>query len=438
MATDCWPWIKPVLSSLSANAQKDLFIVKLLSLFSSLAARPKRKKALAAISLLMVSAIFLFFAVHFDFSDELHGLYLLKCDRGRLFDLKGDLMLGEESELLAKIEFDPIMDFFRYEHSHQPNSPHLSYSWNRLNGSGYVFNYHDDGTQVLTCFSRFRDSRGDIPKGLFVGGGLPYSKHDNTQLTMSATGMAHYDGKTWHHLWCNANETIASSPDDKHDPSTWEFLSSKVLFSDSKKLIIRSSHRLPFGATTLRIDRYALFRAGEDYFILLMKITNIGQNPTYYFYVYGDEPWVGQFGSSGGNVGWAKGKLFYYEEALDPLRYSYAGMYDIGNPVIMGEKNGFSGVANFIEWIGDNKPNLVYFSNQEGHFAEGKERVPLYSKDNRVIFLQWGPRPIAPQGRDFMILAIGLAGNDPKTGLPFKPSVGLDQSDFDIILADTP
>ncbi|WP_243689505.1 hypothetical protein [Geotalea toluenoxydans] len=99
-------------------------------------------------------------------------------------------------------------------------------------------------------------------------------------------------------------------------------------------------------------------------------------------------------------------------------------MYDIGNPVILGEQNRFSGLANFIEWIGDNKPNLVYFSNKEGQFAEEKERVPLYSKDNRVIFLQWGPRPIMPQGRDYIILAIGMAGTDPKNGMPFKPDVG--------------
>ncbi|WP_243370996.1 hypothetical protein [Geotalea sp. SG265] len=383
--------------------------------------------------------IAIYFAGHFDFSDELHGFYLLSCDRGRLFDLKGDLLLGEENRLLAKFEFDPILDFFRYEHSHKPNHPHLTYSWNRLNGSGYVFNYHDDGTMLLTCFSRFRDSRGEIPKGVFVGGGLPYSKHDNAQLTMSATGMAHFDGKSWHHLWCNANETIASSPDDKHDPSTWDFLGSKVLFSDDKKLIIRSSHSVPFGATTLRIDRYAIFRAGENYFILLMKLTNIGNTPAYYYYVYGDEPWVGQFGSSGGNIGWAKGRLFYFEGSVDPRQYSYAGMYDIGNPMILGEKgSSFSGKANFIEWIGDNKPNLVYFSNKEGQFAEEKERVPLASKDNRVIFLQWGPRPLMPRDRDFMILAIGLANKDPHSMFPVKPDVGLDQSDFDIILSDSP
>ncbi|GAB7027146.1 hypothetical protein JCM15764A_23940 [Geotalea toluenoxydans] len=410
--------------------------MKLYSLLSPLLTWVKQIKLMAATVITVITVIFIYAAGHFDFSDDLHGLYLLRCDRGRLFDLKGDLLLGEENRLLAKFELDPIMDLFRYEHSHKPNHSHLSYSWNERNGSGYIFNYREDGTQLLTCFSRFRDSQGEIPKGLFLGGGLPYSKHDNAQLTMSATGMAHFDGKQWHHLWCNANETIASSAEEKHDPSTWQFLNSKVLFSDSKKLIIRSSHQFPFGTTTLRIDRYAIFRAGENYFILMMKISNIGNDPAYYYYVYGDEPWVGQFGSSGGNVGWARGRLFNFEGALDPQQYSYAGMYDIGNPVILGEQNRFSGLANFIEWIGDNKPNLVYFSNKEGQFAEEKERVPLYSKDNRVIFLQWGPRPIMPQGRDYIILAIGMAGTDPKNGMPFKPDVGLDQTDFDVIQSD--
>lgn len=397
----------------------------------------KRKLAVVSAAATIVAGISLYFSCHYDLSGDFHGLYILRCDRGRLFDVKSDLMLGEENRLLIRFELDPLLEAFSYKPRNQPNHPHLSYSWNESKGSGYIFNYNADGTQLLTCFSRFRDSQGEIPKGLFVGGGLPYSKHDQSQLTMSATGMAHYDGRNWHHLWCNANETIASSDTDKHDPSTWTFLNSKVLYSDSRKLLIRSSHMLPFGRTKLRIDRYALFRAGENFFIMVIKIKNIGNHPGQYYYVYGDEPWVGEFGTSGGNIGWTRDLLHYFESAINPYKYSYAGMFDIGNPMIIGERQKFTGLANFIEWMGTNKPNLVYFSNKEGQFAEESQHVPLYSKDNRVIFLQWGPRVLMPQGRDCIMMAVGMADRTTKDGIPVKPQVGLDQNDYEHIFNDT-
>jgi len=399
-------------------------------IFFNIASFSKRKRLVAiTITAIVLPFLFLFFATHFDFSSDFEGIYLLSCDRGLLYDIKNDLMLGEENRLLAKIEFDPLYNFFSGEKKLSANTPHLNYRWSNRNGNGYIFNYSADGKQLLTCFSRFRDSQDMVPKGLFVGGGLPYSKHDDIELTMSATGMAHFDGKEWHHLWCNANETIASSPDEKHDPSTWTFLGSKVLHASDSKLVLKSSHELPFDKTVLHIDRYAIFRAGETYFTLLIKIANVGSSQTDYYYVYGDEPWVGEFGTSAGNVGWTKDRLHYYETALNPLQHSYAGMYDIGNPLILGGKSKYSGLANFIEWMGDIKPGLVYFSNKEGQFVNEEQKVPLYSKDNRVIFLQWGPRTLMPGSQDLLIMAIGMADGTAKSGVPLKPEVRLDQAD---------
>jgi hypothetical protein len=387
-----------------------------------------KRKRLIALAVIGLPLLFLFFAIHFDFSSELEGIYILKCDRGRLFDVHSDLLLGDENRLLAKVEFEPVYQFF-HGGKKRADRPHLNYHWNERKGCGYIFNDSGDGKELLTCFSRYVDSQGKVPKGLFVGGGLPYAMHEDIKLTMSATGMAHYNGKEWHHLWCNVNETIASAPEDKHDPSSWKFLGSKVLHASDTKLVLRSSHELPIGNTTFRIDRYAIFRAGENYFTLVIKIANAGKLPASYFYVYGDEPWVGEFGSSGGNIGWTKDKLHYYEAAIDPQSYSFAGMYDIGNPVILGEKGRYTGVANFIEWLGDVKPALVYFSNKEGQFADETERVPLYSKDNRVIFLQWGPRPLMPGQDELLIMAIGMAGTDLKSVMPVKPDVLLDPAD---------
>jgi len=60
------------------------------------------------------------------------------------------------------------------------------------------------------------------------------------------------------------------------------------------------------------------------------------------------------------------------------------------------------------------RPDLGYFSNKEGKFAEVSEKVPLYSRNNRVMFLQWGPRLILPGQSDLILLTIGIADKDPK------------------------
>jgi hypothetical protein len=111
-------------------------------------------------------------------------------------------------------------------------------------------------------------------------------------------------------------------------------------------------------------------------------------------------------------------------------------MYDCGNSVIPGEAAGVTHMANFIQWLGDARPNLVYFSNRIGSFAEEGERVPLSDKENRVIMLQWGPRYLLPQQSELLILAIGMADHDAATGFPQKPEVSVDRNFLNLMLGN--
>jgi hypothetical protein len=65
----------------------------------------------------------------------------------------------------------------------------------------------------------------------------------------------------------------------------------------------------------------------------------VGQRPAGYFYVYGDEPWVVDYVTSIGNVGWTKDRLLFYEAMIDPKNNSFVGMYDYGNQVINEKRN---------------------------------------------------------------------------------------------------
>jgi len=394
------------------------------------------KKPLFYVLALAVSLLLCLLFTRFDLRGDFEGIYLLRGDQGSLFVVQDDILLGEYERVLFKVESDTVLKRLRKKELHDLRKPYLEYEWNKRTGHGFIQSFFPDGTKFLFCFGRFVDSEGKVPSGLFVGGGLPYAHYEESEVKMNETGMAFYNGKDWHHLWCNVNESIASAYNPKAiSPASWKFLGSKVLFAHDGELILKSSHRVVIEGVPLRIDRFAFYRAENRYFVLVNRITNIGEAPAAYFYVYGDEPWVGEFGTSVGNIGWVKDRPVYFEGAIDPGKYSHAGMWDIGNPYVYGgaDPQTYTGLANFIEWRGV-KPDLAYFSNKIGTFANEKEKVPLFDKQNRVIFLQWGPRVLRPGQSDLMVLPIGMANNDPKAGFPVKPEVKLDLDDLNFVL----
>lgn len=395
--------------------------------------RNRKKTTLLTITLCV---ILFFIAVRFDIEGDFEGLYLLKGTGFSLLEIKDDVLLGEYEQVIVKLDMPFLHALFQHNADRDSREPYIDYKWNKRYGHGFIQSFSPDGTRFIVCLSRFHDSQGEAPKGIFVGGGLPYSRYEQSSVLMNETGVAFFNGSRWFHIWCNANEAIAgeNSPYTLLFPSKWEFLGSRVHYATSRKIMLQSSHRVMLDGVPALIDRYLIYRAGDQYFTLFNRIKNVGNKPTGYYFVYGDEPWVGDYGTSMGNVGWVKDRLYYYEALVDPNHHDFAGMYDAGNPVILGERNSFSGMANFMEWLGDVRPNLVYFSNKEGKINDESANVPLSSRDNRVIFLQWGARKLLPNQSETIALAIGMADTNPGRRQPQKPDVRVDWADVNHIL----
>lgn len=392
-----------------------------------------KKKIVAAIG---IFAVLLLVTVKFDIEGDLEGIYLLKGSGFRLLEIKDDVLLGEYDQVIFKKDLPALHELLYHDQDTNRAEPYIKSAWNKGYGHGYIQNFSPDGSRFIICMSRFHDSQGETPKGLFIGGGLPQSRYENGSVLMNETGVAYFNGSRWYHIWCNANEAIAgqNSPTNLLFPSKWEFLGSRVHYATARKIMLQSSHRVMLDGVPAQVDRFLIYRAGDQYFLLFNRVRNVGDKPTGYYFVYGDEPWVGDYGTSMGNVGWTKDRLYYYESIIDPYRNTFAGMYDVGNPVILGERSNFSEMANFLEWLGDTRPNLVYFSNKEGKISDESARIPLSSRDNRVIFLQWGPRRLLPNQSETIALAIGMATTNPVSRLPIKPTVVVDWPDVNYIL----
>lgn len=394
----------------------------------------KKKGFLIGGAVTLLLAVFAVSTARVHVTGHYEGVYLLKGETS-CFELTDDVLLGEEDKVVAGVSWETMFQRLGVRHAHADGEPSLEYEWFANDGSGFVRSVTPDGKELLTCFSRFRDSLGRVPQGLFLGGGLPYHEHGDDAVSMNDTGMAYFDGQRWYHLWCNVNEAVSpgGSPSQVVYPSQWEFLGSRVIEADAKRVILKSSHRVTLDGMPLQIDRYVLFRAGEPYFILINRMRNTGTSPGSLVYGYGDEPWVGNYGSSGGNVGWSKDRLFPYEGEIDTRKYTFAGFYDCGNREA-GDRGAFTGKANFIEWLGP-PPDVAYFSNDFGDNAPESARVPLKSYNNRVISMHWGPQLLHPGQSVTYALAIGMAGSDPRSGLPVKPEVAFGYREAQAILS---
>ncbi len=364
--------------------------------------------------------------VKFDITGNFEGIFLLEGKEGAVWEVKDDLFLGEEDRYIAGIDLETEKEFLNRSFEAQAGAgqePSLYYEWNERRGEGFVRNYLPEGKQLLTFFSRFIDDSGAETAGLFVGGGLPANIAGKNIVTMNETGMAYYDGVEWFHIWCNVNETISDSRFNCVFPSAWKYLGSRVLHHNSEDLILESWHAITIDNVPLHMNRTAVFKAGETYFTLSIRIRNVGNLPTTFYYLYGDEPWLGNYGTSGGNVGWAADGIHQYKGWLDTKKLHYAGLFDFGNDAI-GEGHDFTLLANFIAWFGDVEP-FVFFSNGPSDFPKlNDKRAPL-SGDARFIGIQWGPRTLQPGQSEVYTMKIGMAGHDAKTGLPVVPEFAL-------------
>ncbi len=392
--------------------------------------RVHRKKI---ISLLIIGGLvgLMLATVKVNITGAYEGIFLLKGKEGEVLEVRDDLFLGEEDRYIAGIDLerqkDLLSGLFEAHATIPTNRSALSYEWNSKRGEGIVRNYLPGGRQLLTTFSRFLDDGGKETSGLFVGGGLPSVVRESDMVKMNETGMAYYDGLQWYHIWCNSNEAISNARNETIFPSSWKFLGSRILHDNIEDLFIESNHEIMIDGVPLRMTRTAVFNAGKTYFVLKIRIRNMGDRPATYYYIYGDDPWVGHYGTSRGNVGWSSDGvsefLYQYTGRLNTKKLHYAGLFDFGNDVI-GEGHEFTHTANFIEWFGDIEP-LVFLSNGPNDRPQINEKqVPLAS-NRRFLGIQWGPRTLKPGQTEMYTLAIGMAVHNPKNGFPMKPDIDL-------------
>jgi len=347
-------------------------------------------------------------ATSVEISGHWYGLFLLRGKRDAPLTLMDDLLLGDGSRRLAGVSLGPVRRLLQIG-AGSDVLPRLEVEWSDANGEGTIRNQFADGTELITNFSRYVDDDGNDPKGLFVGGALPEIAGARDQ---NESGMNYHDARGWKHVWCNVNELLVDEESRAHwPPGKWTYLGSRVLIADREHVVIESTHSIPFASGPLRVSRYAHFRAGWPFFRLGLRFQNGSDRPVRITYAYGDEPWVGHFGSSAGNVGVVPGRIVPIATTVDPGS-RWAGILD--------EE---TGVTAFLAWPPDQRPNLVYFSNSSGFDPAAMGR-PLTS-NSVFIGMEWQDRVLAPGDGLSVLLTVGMARSPAPSVPPVVPAAAL-------------
>ena len=387
----------------------------------------KHKKYLYIAAAVALSCIALLVSrITVNFALDVDGFFILEGEKGNWLEFTDDLVPEDAARLIWAMPLYPFRKNIDSSKCDNTNQACIDFKWDKSHGRGFIRNTWPDGSKLVINLGRFKDSNGKYPFGIFIGGGLPPSDNDYQFMNNEATGMTYFDGRRWYHVWCNSNEGVISpaQPNIPSYPSDWAFKGSWVRENDGRNLSFESRHQLMLTGVPVDANRFLFYTAGNSYVILVTEFINRGNVPVPFQYIYGDEPWIGDFGSSAGDVGWMGRELILTEREIDTQRYTYFGMFDYGNE-LAGEEHDFTGIANFLEWTKDNRPDKAYISNFSGGIINPGKNVPLVSHTNRFIGLQYGPYMLKPGESFSFAIAVGMAGKDPKTGLPVKPKTGL-------------
>jgi hypothetical protein len=374
------------------------------------------KVAILAILLVQVGL----FVSHrlFDFTSSNSAIYVLRDNKGG-FEITRDLLIEEADRLVVMLDANCVFTYFMKGLAIARGKPVLELTWNAKQGVGDIKQFRPDGKILSLSFARYLEDTGR-PAGLFVGGDLPYGDISRSK-DRDTSGFGYYDGKNWNHIWCALNEGFSLKGSGMNlIPQFWTYKGSRVLKQTESEVLLESEHEALINDSKIFMKRYVLFRADDDYFTLRVQFTNASPRPLTYGFAIGDEPWVGKFGASRGDVGWNSDGLVKHESFLPVNKYDYAGYWDVGNPAIDEKGSDFTGYANFVKWFSP-APSYAFFSNDLDECCG--DMKPLANPVDRVINIVWLDQLLMPgESRDH-VMVFGMANVDRDLGRPVVPEV---------------
>lgn len=295
-----------------------------------------------------------------------------------------------------------------------PAPSRFAMRWDPATGRGDVVQDLGEAGQLRTCF---HCTWPGYSGGLIIG-------------NLNGPGVGLYPdrpirGYASINVWCAQDESIWDLDERAEYSYGWsenygDGDDGRVLAYEKGRIIETGPERVVLQSRNVggcyRVTKVATTRARARFWVIATRIENTCDRPVRFDFFTGEDPWVGRYHSSDGDVGWSAAGLLTHEAEVDPALFDAGGLYDLGNSAQGQSPTQFSNQANFVQVDPATPlPDRVLFANRFAHAPEDIDTGrPLDNKSLTAINLGWTGRRLMP-GEGFTVaVAMGLA----RTGKP--------------------
>jgi hypothetical protein len=302
--------------------------------------------------------------------------------------------------------------------------PRFTVGWSPATGKGDVVQRLPSGDLLRTCFHcQYPGYTG----GLVIG-------------NMNGSGMGLYPAQPLRgfksiNVFCAQDESIWDRDEQAEYSYGWsenfgtgadgqrlEYVGGRILAHDDRQVVLASEN----AGGCYRVFKIALTRADWRYWVIATRIENRCQRPVRFDFWTGDDPWIGLYASSEGDVGWTPAGLIRHETGFGLGRFTAGGFYDLGNAAAGEQPGRFSNQANFFALDPALPlPDFAGFANRFAHREnEIEHRRPLDNQTMTALNLGWRNQVLPPGASMDTALALGLAETGEPGDIPRLPATG--------------
>jgi hypothetical protein len=296
-------------------------------------------------------------------------------------------------------------------------------SWSPTTGKGKISQHYDDGATAHLCLQcSYPGYTGGLVIGSYSGSGFEYVPPSPIRGFASWNVFCAQDESIWDQASAREysfgwSENFGTGPDGER----LEYSGGAVEEQGPNRVVLRARNR--GGCYT--VAKRLVWPAEARFILVATGITNTCREPVVFDFWTGDDPWLGKYRSSEGDVGYTDSELLRVETKVDPASFSFGGVYDLGNSQAGEREGSFSGAANFIMLApAQPAPDRIYFANRFAHKDDELQAGrPLDNKTMLAFNLGWLDLELAAQETLSFGYALGLAHSEGKPEPPKAPTI---------------
>ncbi len=299
----------------------------------------------------------------------------------------------------------------------------LKLGWDPKTGKGEVIHRLSNGDLLRTCFHcGYEGYTGGLVMGNFNGSGYALYPKTPRRGYRSINVFCAQDESIWDH-----NEKVeytygwSENYGKGADGKPLNYVRGRIIESGPARLILQSEN----AGGCYKVTKVATTRRGVRWWIIATRVTNTCDHDVHFDFFTGDDPWIGTYRSSDGDVGWTSRGLVRTEQAFGKGLFTAGGFYDLGNRALGQKEGSFSNQANFFQLDPASPlPDLALFANSFAHTVDDlKPGRPLDNKSLSALNLGWRELTLSPGQGFTTAMALGLAITTEPGATPRPPEI---------------